>query len=331
MNLYIDTNIFLTFYHLSNDDLDELKKLALLIENGDIVLYIPEQTKNEFRRNREKKINEAITTLKDQKISSKFPQIAKGYDEFTKLIEAHKEYEKLKNIIITKIKSDSQDSNLNADLLIDRILNSATHVPINSDLVDKAKLRFDLGNPPGKGKSYGDALNWEVLLENVPNNEELNLISEDNDYVSILDTSKLNDYLKQEWKNKKNSEVVFFKSLSDFLRKKFKNITLSDEFEKELMIQRLATSGSFSDAKFNLTKLTKFSEFSIKQLNDIIEIATENTQLFWIYSDIGVGDVLYKMIEGNEEKLDPKLFEKFKEMYPLGVYDVVVEQDDLPF
>jgi hypothetical protein len=34
--LFIDTNIFLSFYHLSGEDLEELNKLAVLIEKGQI-------------------------------------------------------------------------------------------------------------------------------------------------------------------------------------------------------------------------------------------------------------------------------------------------------
>jgi hypothetical protein len=32
INLFIDTNIFLSFFHLTNEDLEELKKLVALIE-----------------------------------------------------------------------------------------------------------------------------------------------------------------------------------------------------------------------------------------------------------------------------------------------------------
>lgn len=39
MNLFIDANIFLDFYHLSGGDIEELKKLVALIEEGDVKLY----------------------------------------------------------------------------------------------------------------------------------------------------------------------------------------------------------------------------------------------------------------------------------------------------
>ena len=48
MNIFIDTNVFLSFYHLSNDDLEELKKLIVLIDNKEVTLWLPNQVKDEF-------------------------------------------------------------------------------------------------------------------------------------------------------------------------------------------------------------------------------------------------------------------------------------------
>ncbi len=36
INLFIDTNIFHSFFHLTSEDLEELKKLAVLIDNNEI-------------------------------------------------------------------------------------------------------------------------------------------------------------------------------------------------------------------------------------------------------------------------------------------------------
>ena len=52
MNIFIDTNVYLSFYHLSSDDLEELKKLVVLAREGKVVLLLPEQVIDEFRRNR---------------------------------------------------------------------------------------------------------------------------------------------------------------------------------------------------------------------------------------------------------------------------------------
>ena len=59
MKIFIDTNVYLKFYHYSNDELEELRKLIVLIEQGEILLYVPSQVFNEFTRNREVKIADA--------------------------------------------------------------------------------------------------------------------------------------------------------------------------------------------------------------------------------------------------------------------------------
>ena len=63
LNLYLDANIYLSFYHYSEDDIDELDKLLVLLEEKKVILYLPEQTRNEFLRNRENKIADAMKSF----------------------------------------------------------------------------------------------------------------------------------------------------------------------------------------------------------------------------------------------------------------------------
>ncbi|WP_168928006.1 PIN domain-containing protein, partial [Chitinophaga terrae (ex Kim and Jung 2007)] len=72
IHLYIDTNAYLTFYHMSSDDLEELKKLDVLIKDKRIKLYLPQQTIDEFRRNREVKIADALKRFKEEKLTNQF-------------------------------------------------------------------------------------------------------------------------------------------------------------------------------------------------------------------------------------------------------------------
>lgn len=324
INLFIDTNIFLTFYNLSNDDLDELKKLAILIDAEKINLLLPEQTKNEFIRSRDNSILSAINSLKEQKINSRFPQISKGYKEFILLKEAFKNFEKQKNKIIDKIKEDAKDRNLNADKIIQLIFDLANPIKTTDQLIYLAKTRFDLGNPPGKGNSYGDALNWECLLSEV--NSELHLISGDNDFTSNLDRREFNSFLKNEWKSKKNYNIYFYKTISDFFKDKFPEIKLSSVLEKEVLIEGLANATSFASAKSKLSRLLKIREFTTQELNDIVEISISNNQLYWINNDYGVKDVLCKIIEGHEDKIDSSLMKEFDFLYRGKNVD-----DNLPF
>jgi len=62
--LFIDTNILLSFYHLTNEDIEELKKLIVLIDNDKITLFLTDHVQNEFYRNRGSKIAYAMKRLR---------------------------------------------------------------------------------------------------------------------------------------------------------------------------------------------------------------------------------------------------------------------------
>ncbi len=81
-NLFLDTNIFLSFYSFGKDDLKELEKLNELIIKKEIKLYTTTQIINEFRRNREIKIAEAYKTFEDSKINIVMPAILKQYSQY---------------------------------------------------------------------------------------------------------------------------------------------------------------------------------------------------------------------------------------------------------
>ncbi len=66
MNLFIDTNIYLSFYHFTSDDLEELRKLIVAIHEKRIKLYVTSQLRDEFRRNREIKIADALKLFTDK-------------------------------------------------------------------------------------------------------------------------------------------------------------------------------------------------------------------------------------------------------------------------
>jgi hypothetical protein len=54
---------------------------------------------------------------------------------------------------------------------------------------------MSVGNPPGKQGSLGDAINWEALLAEVPDGEDLYLIADDRDYLSVLNENKPKEFL----------------------------------------------------------------------------------------------------------------------------------------
>ena len=77
-NLFIDSNIWLSLYHFTNDDLVQFGKLKELI-GKDIKLLIPHQVHDEIYRNREAKLKDAFKSFEIKSIQ--YPAFCKEYAE----------------------------------------------------------------------------------------------------------------------------------------------------------------------------------------------------------------------------------------------------------
>jgi len=315
MNIFIDTNIFLNIYHFSGDDLIELDKLSVLLRNGKAVLFLPEQVKDEFYRNRDSKIADALKEFRKEKLDRQFPQLTKQYDEYRKMREAIRSFEENKQTILEKLKADIKENNLKADMLINELFSNAHLISLSDEILKLAKTRFDLGRPPGKNKSYGDAINWESLLKTVPNDEELFLITDDGDYISEVDNNNFNPYLFDEWKRIKKSSIFFFKNLTGFFLEKFPDIKLVDEYEKNLLIEKLSKSPNFATTHSILAQLSNFESFSKEQVDNIILASVSNSQIYWISKDQDIKDTLDKIVKTHIKIIDDDLFATFNEIY----------------
>lgn len=96
VNIFIDTNILLTFFHFSNDDLEELRKLIAVISMPENRLFYTSQVLDEFNRNRENKIADALKKFKEKKLENQFPQICKEYPEYEEMRAAIKTFKEKK-------------------------------------------------------------------------------------------------------------------------------------------------------------------------------------------------------------------------------------------
>jgi hypothetical protein len=328
-NLFIDTNIYLTFYHFSSDDLEELKKLSVAVDNNKIKLYITDQVMNEFRRNREAKIADALKIFTDQKLPDQFPQMCKVYDEYHELRDLLKEWWKIREQLLDKLRRDIDSNQCGADKIIESLFDVAENLEIDEDIMEKAKNRVALGNPPGKENSYGDSINWELLLQKVPSGQDLHLVTGDQDYSSKIARSKLSEFLNHEWERAKESKIFYYTKLSDFLRNEFPDIELASELEKELAIRDLVSSPNFSSTHKAIRKLSKFADFSDAEVIELIEASIDNDQIYWISDDSDVRLFLFRIIEGKEDILEPELLDRFNEIYRAESEENSNEDDEL--
>lgn len=305
MNLFIDTNVYLSFYHLTNDDLEELHKLAIFVREKRINLLIPQQVIEEFRRNRENKIADSLKRLQQQKLNLQFPQICKDYEEYTLLRNLQKEYDKNHAALLKRIAEDVGSESLKADTTIRELFELGNLIRTSEQLISRSRNRVDMGNPPGKKGSLGDAINWEALLAEVVEGENLFFITDDHDYCSPLDDNLFDAYLLEEWTRKKKSSLIFYKRLSLFFKDHYPQIELASDYETDSLIRDLSHSSSFAQTHSIIAQLGNYFDFSAAQVNDIIDAALSNTQVRWIIGDHDVQEFIRNVVSNYEEKIEP--------------------------
>lgn len=292
-NVFIDSNIWLSLYSFSSDDLNQFNKLKDLI-NRDIKIWLPEQVCHEVGRNRENKIKDTMNRFESWKFD--IPNIVKGYAQYEELFEKVKMLKKDHKDLIDKIKCDTFSKSLHADKVIDEIFNLCNKISTTSDIISSACLRYNIGNPPGKDNKYGDAINWQSLLHYVPIGEDLFFIGADGDFQSILNKDSFNQFLLDEWKEIKKSDLFFFKNLTDFFNTHLKAIQLKNELinddKKNILISELESSKNFAQTHSIVNELSKFRIWTTEQKQRILGAAKNNPQVGWIIEDEDISSFL---------------------------------------
>lgn len=295
MHVFIDTNILLNFFHYSKDELDALNDVFGSHEHGSATVYLTEQVCNEFKRNREVRIKDALHKFENTKFVPQFPYFMKGYEEYTEIRKLSGELEKLRKSILKKIEADVRHHKLIADKLIQEIFDTSKIVPVTKEIFEAASMRMALGNPPGKNKSLGDSINWLILKEAVPDDEDIHIISEDGDFYSMLDEDQAHPFLVEEWSKQKVGTLYVYRTLSAFMKEHFDGVAFSFDKDKEALIDSLREAGAFAVTHEIIGKLENYAYFSLKEVVRILDAALENNQFGWIVTDHDVSDFLNRI------------------------------------
>ena len=179
-------------------------------------------------------------------------------------------------------------------------------------------------------KALRRLFNWLVLMKSIPKGEDLYLLTDDKDYMSKLDSNKLCDYLKTEWEEKQESSIHIYRKLSEFLREKYPDIKLASELEKQLAIDALINSPNFASTHLAIKNLSKYSDFSDSEVNEIARAAVQNRQIYWIMEDPDVESFLSQIFEGREDIISPDIFKEYREISS-SVKEESSEEGDIPF
>ena len=333
INLFIDTNIYLNFYHFSDEDLDKLSDLESLIsKTKEIKLFVPNQVFHEYKRNRESKIKDALKKFDSSFNPLQIPNMCAGYDEVEKIRESYNLFNKHKKELNKKINQDIKNKQLKADKIIDNLFEKSK-IPIEDDVLALARKRVDIGNPPGKNGSVGDAINWEMLLNIVPDDEDLYFISADKDYASPLDDNEFSQFLSEEWSYTKKGKIIFYKTLRSFFKENFPDIKLVDEYIKELKIKDFSDSTSFDIARKHIRELLKITDFTSEQINQIVRASISNDQIYNAhkYSPDIVGKRLEKIVSGNKEAIDKDVYTIFCDRFEIDKNLNSKDNETIPF
>ncbi len=290
MQVFIDTNILLNFFHFSSDALGALNDVFASHEHGAATVHLTEQVRDEFRRNREVKIKDALKRFKDTKFTAQLPSFMKAYGEFSEITELSSELKDKVKTILSKADNDIAAYKLTADELIRKIFDNSKIIETTDEIYQIARRRMDIGNPPGKNNSIGDAINWIILLDKVPCGEDLHIISEDGDFFSQLYKESVSPFLEQEWHEKKNSTLHVYRELPKFMSEHFDGVAFSFDKDKEALIDNLADARSFSETHGIIASLETYSYFSLKEVDRILQAALNNGQFGAIVTDRDVSD-----------------------------------------
>lgn len=322
-HVYADANIFLDFFRFSDDDLGELEKLATHIDSKNITLYLPQLTAEEYFRNRDKIVLEQLQDLKNVKLKVGIPTFIRESQSAKDFLEKLSDALAMRNALLEEVEAQAVARNFRADDLIGQIFSKANRIPTTPALLQSAGERVSLGNPPGKPGSIGDRLNWESLIQEVPEGNDIYLITRDNDYISTFSSASPNMFLCEEWAARKSASVRLFKGIKSFAKIIDESLKFNkpDEpvFEKDPArtekIMALVGSYNYASTHYAVAELANhIDKMSPDELEYILQGAMDNSQIGGIMGDDDV-ETFYKKIRNKMPWVGNTVADKFDEVF----------------
>ena len=309
-HVFLDANSYLGFYSLGRGDIDELTKLAELVELSRIVLLLPTQVVDEVRRNRSRVVAERLRPLQEARLQVSVPQMALGDPTANALKKCVAETQRVHSRLLDELRQSARERTMPADILIERLFLSAS-VLVDSQAVEKATRRKALGNPPGKGGLLGDGVNWEVLLARAPANDDLCFVSADGDFSSPLDPTVMDEYLVAEWTQRKQADIQYFRDIKQLLDDKFPQIRLASDVRKYFLIDALIQSSSFAESHDLVAQLLHYDSFNQEEALRLLSGGLENNQVRWLAQDEDVVMLLSKVLSPHRGALPKSLVDRW--------------------
>lgn len=222
--LFIDANVYLRFYDSANNKFTELLKTIVELRN---YIFVTEQIRDEVHRNKlsaaiysfdsnYKSLGISKTTLPEHLDENEDKKLTAWNKKRNKIINDENELKKEYCNIVSNTLESIMNSTDAVSIELEKIF--ALAKPPSFDDIDAARLRKEIGNPPGKAKDpLGDQLSWEQFLRHYKGSE-IWIITNDGDYLSQYNGKYyLNPFLFNELKrigNNKPPKIKLFESLT---------------------------------------------------------------------------------------------------------------------
>jgi len=219
MKIVIDTNVYLNFFRREGEQsLTLLTKLISFVEKDKFEILLPCQIEDEYWRKKQEVIDEYVLELeRGLNIKISLPIFLKLFKKSKDLKTNIKKINSLKKDVIVEYKKRAVNPKSEINKKINKLFSFSTKIKENKEILEKAYFRTLKGNPPRKGnKSFGDAIIWEMILENYKD-DDLIIISGDGDYSEKNNNVELHGYLKREWNEKTKKSVRLYSNLGVFI------------------------------------------------------------------------------------------------------------------
>lgn len=310
LHTFIDTNVFLSLYAYTDDNIEELKKIIELIKNNELKLYIPVVVNQEFNRNRDRKILESLGNLEKFSTSLSIPRFMEHHDESKEIRELLKEVTKKRAALVEKARAEIVGQTLAADQLFLELREAASLFSITDAMDKAARLRLERGNPPGKDGSLGDRLNWEFLLAKVPDGQDIHIVSRDKDFASPWGAEVPNSFLSGEWATIRHGKLHLYAGLKSFVKAHFPDIVLATDVEKKLAIKALVQSGSWAATHSAIAKLAPFSaDLTADEAKELFDALVHNPEINAVSGDSDVEDFYQGLLQNHWEVLGSEAYQ----------------------
>ncbi len=319
--LFIDTNVLLRLYAFSDDALIEVEKLSELIRLKNIRLLVTEQVVDERARNRDQAFAESLKRIGEISTSVQIPRFAEHFLEAGELRLALEAAKAAKTKLQSAIAKELKEDGLKADKVIQAMFDSSLVLKRTEQIIERGRLRRELSNPPGKKDSIGDQINWEIMLEHVPEGEDLHIISRDGDFAGAVNGSP-NFFLRGEWNHKKKANLFLYNGLSEFTKTHFPDIKVPADVKRASAVTKLMEAGSFQSTHSAISELEDvYNELTFEDALLLLTAATINFQITAILTDDDVKTFYQKLYSKFWGKTSASLDAMLVELAP-EVFDV---------